>query len=177
MAGNAGVLAAVGHGEVYFKVLSRPWYCSVRPYPFGEFSELQRSSQKEQRTVSKHPLSGIFEEHFSALPSPISCPPSPVLYLCEVAFCACLVGHTLSVFPVIFSHLFFPTLERPDLSSQYQLSSCWKCLGEAAGVRHVQAVTHISSQLSKASETSDCAEDLQVSNRSDRELIQPMVSH
>ncbi|XP_076214471.1 centrosomal protein of 164 kDa isoform X3 [Aptenodytes patagonicus] len=30
------------------------------------------------------------------------------------------------------------------------------------------------SELSKASETSDCAEDLQVSNRSDRELIQPM---
>ncbi|XP_076214470.1 centrosomal protein of 164 kDa isoform X2 [Aptenodytes patagonicus] len=29
-------------------------------------------------------------------------------------------------------------------------------------------------KLSKASETSDCAEDLQVSNRSDRELIQPM---
>ena len=36
---------------------------------------------------------------------------------------------------------------------------------------------HISSQLSKASETSECGEDLQVSNSSDRELLRPMVSH
>lgn len=80
-------------------------------------------------------------------------------------------------FPVIPHHLFFPTLERPDLSSQYELSSCRKGLGEAAGVRDVRAVTRFSSQLSKASETSDCEEDLQVSNRSDRELIRPTVSH
>lgn len=80
-------------------------------------------------------------------------------------------------FPVILNHLFFPTLERPDLSSQYQLSSCRKRLGEAAGVRDVRAVTRFSSQLSKASETSDCGEDLQVSNRSDHELIRPTVSH
>lgn len=35
---------------------------------------------------SKCLLSGVFEEHFFALPSPASCPP--------VVFCACPVGHT-----------------------------------------------------------------------------------
>lgn len=40
----------------------------------------------------------------------------------------------------------------------------------------MQAIMHVSFQLSKASETSECVEDLQASNRSDRELIQHMVS-
>lgn len=45
-----------------------------------------------------------------------------------------------------------------------------------AELTHLQAIMHVSFQLSKASETSECVEDLQASNRSDRELIQHMVS-
>lgn len=79
---------SVGTAKPTFKVLLRS-QCGLRSsvglYPFvwwpGELSKLQRSLQKEPRTVGKWPLSGVFEEHSSALPSPFSypCPLSPVL--------------------------------------------------------------------------------------------------
>lgn len=142
------------------------------------FSELQRSLQKE-RGSEEVPLSGIFEEHFFAFPSPISYvrPPFPALSLWRSVIALWV---TPFVSPNMFIHLrhllFFFLMVYRDQICLPGIICClfsWKCLNEAAGLTHVL----ISFQLSKVSESSECMEDLQASNRLDQELIQHVVSH
>ena len=119
----------------------------------------------------------------TSLPSPVpfgtpALPPQCFVSVKWSVFCACLGGHTLSVFPLIFSRPFFPALVRGQIclpSIVCHLVGNAE-VGEAAGLRYVRAVMHVFSRLSKASETSDCGEDLRVSSRSDDELILPVVS-
>lgn len=120
------------------------------------------------------PLSGIFEEHFFAFPSPISCvrPPFPALSLWHSVI---VLWVTPLVSPNMFVHLrhllfFFLTVYRDQIIICCLFS--WKCLNEAAGLTHVR----ISFQPSKVSESSECMEDLQASNHLDQELIQHVVS-
>lgn len=155
-------------------------FCVASPFTWWTrgFSELQRSLQKE-RGSEEVPLSGIFEEHFFAFPSPISYvrPPFPALSLWRSVIALWV---TPFVSPKMFIHLrhllFFFLMVYRDQICLPGIICClfsWKCLNEAAGLTHVL----ISFQLSKVSESSECMEDLQASNRLDQELIQHVVSH
>lgn len=107
MPGNTGVLAARGtaqQGVGLIKSLKKLAAVLCFTGSLGGLGSSQSwgDSRRRIRTISL--LSGIFEEHFFALPSPIlcTCPPSPVLSL----WCFVIVlWVTPLVFPKMFSHL------------------------------------------------------------------------